>query len=171
MLFDDTKSNKMNQDIQAKIEQFWNWFTENEHRFRKVTDVREAVEAMDDQILEFGLFKWEIGPGINKPFYLTLSPNGNEERLELSKMIMDLSPDLRQWEFNYCKPLGDHEDKGEVLESTFLQVYKNTVGTPETLTISTLLRVTRAIPVAFIEDLVKFRLSATITRYPTMVVT
>ncbi len=67
--------------------------------------------------------------------------------------------------------IGDHESVGEVLESTFLQTYTNRVGTPETITLTTLLRVTRAIPVAFIEDLVKFRLSAEITQYPTMVIT
>jgi len=108
-----------------------------------------------------------IGTNLNKiPIYFTAQFQGGFNA-DMYISTLDISA-ASSFGIN---TIGDHEGQGEVLESTFLQTYNNTVGTPETLTISTLLRVTRAIPIAFIEDLVKFRLSAEVTRYPTMVVT
>ena len=107
-----------------------------------------------------------IGTNLNKiPIYFTGQFDGSFNA-DMFISTLDISA-ASSFGIN---TIGDHEAQGEVLESTFLQTYNNTVGTPETLTISTLLRITRAIPVAFIEELVKFRLSATITRYPTMVI-
>jgi len=65
--------------------------------------------------------------------------------------------------------IGDHEAKGEVLEASFIQTYTNNAS--QSIAITTLLKIIRAIPVAVVEDLVKFRLSAEIISYPTMVVT
>jgi len=108
-----------------------------------------------------------IGSNLNKiPLYFTAQFQGG-----FNADMFISTADISAASSFGINTIGDHEGQGEVLESTFLQTYNNTVGTPETLTITTLLRITRAIPVAFIEDLVKFRLSAEITRYPTMVVT
>ncbi len=107
-----------------------------------------------------------IGSNLNKiPIYFT-GPFNGDFNADMYISSLDISA-VSDFGIN---TIGDHEGQGEVLESTFLQTYTNTLGSPDTLTITTLLRVTRAIPVAFIEDLIRFRLSAEITRYPTMVV-
>lgn len=88
----------------VKITRFWDWFRQNEYRFKDVEDVGEVVDALDNQILEFGLFAWEIREGTRRPYRLTISPNSDRRRLELSRLIVDMAPDLADWEFFYCKP-------------------------------------------------------------------
>ncbi len=75
-----------------------------------------AKEAMDNHILDFGLFSWEIGEGTARPHYFTISPNGDPKRLELSRRIMDAAPNLRDWEFYYCKPPKNWDFKFEMYD-------------------------------------------------------
>ena len=91
-------------NLQAEITLFWNWFQESEHLFKEVTDPQAVVEAMDEHVLSFGLFSWEIGEGNSKPHYFMISPNGDGRRMEISYKIMEAAPNLRDWEFRYCKP-------------------------------------------------------------------
>ena len=92
------------QVLNKKISRFWNWFRENEKLFKDTDNPQAAVEAMDEHILEFGLFSWEIGQGWSKPYYLMISPNGDANRLNISYKLIKAAPDLRDWEFRYCKP-------------------------------------------------------------------
>ena len=97
-------------DIETKIQSFWQWFVEMEEDIREyfseeeVVDKAALIEAIDNKILDFGLFAWEIGPGVGRPFYLTISPNGNQERLKISRLIIEAAPSLSDWEFNYARP-------------------------------------------------------------------
>ncbi len=84
---------------EIKIREFWSWFVVNEHQFKEVDDAKRAIESLNNQILAFGLFSWEIGEGDEKPYYLAISPNNDKNRLRLSKMMVDLAPDLPDWEF------------------------------------------------------------------------
>ena len=88
---------------ELKIRDFWSWFLKNENQFKEVKDAKAAIEALNNQILSFGLFSWEIGEGNEKPYYLAISPNNDKNRLRLSKMIVDLAPDLPDWEFYFTK--------------------------------------------------------------------
>jgi hypothetical protein len=96
-----------------KIKSFWEWFMDNEELIKEIvsdeshTDRVSLVHSLDNQILEFGMFTWEIGPGSHKPFFLTISPNGDKKLLEISKLIMKSSPKLADWEFNHSKPVKD----------------------------------------------------------------
>ena len=65
------------------------------------------VENLDNLILDFGMFTWEIGPGKVKLWYLTISPNGDRDLLRTSQKIIEHAPNLEDWEFNYCKPAKD----------------------------------------------------------------
>lgn len=95
----------------TKIEAFWEWFIANEAQIMEILndDVhpkRDAlVRAMDDHILGFGLFTWEMGPISNTSFYLTISPNANKELLEISQSIIASAPQLPHWDFYYAKPV------------------------------------------------------------------
>ena len=94
-------------NLQADIDRFWDWFQQSEHHFKEVTDPQAVVEAMDEHVLAFGLFSWEIGEGDSKPHYFMISPNGDGRRMEISYKIMAAAPNLRDWEFRYCKPPKD----------------------------------------------------------------
>ena len=96
-----------------KIEFFWEWFVGNEARIRDVVenytpyDREVIVHELDNQILEFGMFTWEIGHGFSRSYYLTISPNGDQEMLARSRLIMKSAPDLTFWEFYHARPVKD----------------------------------------------------------------
>lgn len=104
----------MNQtELYPKIEAFWKWFIQAEEHiltfFAEEIDEDRAslIESINNQVLEFGLFAWEISPGEEKPFRFTLSPNGDPQRLALSKLIISKAPQLRKWEYLPAKPSKD----------------------------------------------------------------
>ena len=90
--------------LTIKIEQFWDWFISHEYEFRNITDPDALKESLDNQVLVFGMFAWEIGLHDDQKYYLIISPNGNKERLKISKLIIDAAPPLSNWKFFYCKP-------------------------------------------------------------------
>ena len=100
-----------------RIASFWDWFQQMENQFKAYFDDEPIVnkeflvESMNNRVLDFGLFSWQMGPGNEKPFYFTISPNGNQQRLELSKIIIGAAPNLNDWEFNFAKPAKDWDFK------------------------------------------------------------
>ncbi len=104
------------QTLKSKISRFWDWFQESEHLYREVTNPQVAVEAMDNYVLEFGMFSWEIGEGKSKSHYLMISPNGDGKRLDISCALMEAAPNLQHWEFLYCKPPKDWDFQLEVYD-------------------------------------------------------
>ncbi|MCB0550688.1 MAG: hypothetical protein KDD19_24165 [Phaeodactylibacter sp.] len=97
-------------NIKARVQSFWEWFAEMEDNIREffteeeMVDKPALVEAINNRVLDFGLFSWEIGPGIGRPYYFTISPNGSKERLRISKLIIEAAPNLPDWEFYYARP-------------------------------------------------------------------
>ncbi len=93
-----------------KIDLFWEWFEANDEHIREVLtgrsdqDKEALVNTLNNQVLNLGMFTWEMGHGKSKPFYLTISPNGSRELLALSREIMKAAPYLPDWEFNHAKP-------------------------------------------------------------------
>lgn len=98
------------ENIPLQIIEFWDWFQRNEYMFRDVIDPDHAVDTLNEQVLAFGMFAWEIGEGTNRPHYFTISPNGDKKRLALSKKIMEVAPDLKEWEFHPAKQPKDNWD-------------------------------------------------------------
>jgi len=94
-----------------KIDAFWSWFATNESAIVRAIEGESAsesvVENLDNLILDIGAFYWEIGPGINKPWCLTISPNENKDLLKISRQIVETALELDNWEFNYFKPAKD----------------------------------------------------------------
>ena len=95
----------------TKIENLWRWFVANENQiidsFQNESLANYIVENLDNLILDFGMFTWEIGPGKVKPWFLTISPNGDRDLIGVSQKIIEQAPNLDDWEFNYCKPAKD----------------------------------------------------------------
>jgi hypothetical protein len=103
--------------LKNKIDEFWNWFVANEEKFRIITDPHLAREMLDNQILQFGVFSWEIGEGKSKPHTLTISPNGNANMLRRSQAIIGEAPNLKDWEFFAAKPARDWDYVLEMYDS------------------------------------------------------
>ena len=103
-----------------KIENLWNWFVSNEDEIIDVVDNELAtdyiVESLDNRILDFGLFSWQIAPGKSKPWRLTISPNGDADLLKVSREIMNNAPQLSNWEFHYCKQAKDWNRTFEIYD-------------------------------------------------------
>jgi len=95
---------------EEKILNLWRWFHTNELKIREsieknLRNEQEAiVQNLDNLVLDLGMFSWDIGPGKNKPWFFTISPNGDKELLAKTKKIMTDAPELDSWEFNYAKP-------------------------------------------------------------------
>lgn len=110
-----------NEVLLKKINDFWEWFVEHEEQYKDVEDPKAAVESMDEQVLDFGLFSWEIGENGGRPYYFMISPNGNGDRLALSYEIIKRAPNLRDWEFRYCKPPEDWDYQMMVYDRMLVQ--------------------------------------------------
>ena len=105
----------------TKIENLWRWFVSNENQiidsFQNESLANYIVENLDNLILDFGMFTWEIGPGKVKPWFLTISPNGDRDLIGVSQKIIEHAPNLDDWEFNYCKPAKDWDRKFIIYDS------------------------------------------------------
>jgi len=104
-------------DFKIKIDEFWNWFVEHEQKFRIISDPQIVREMLDNQVLQFGIFSWEIGEGSAKPHTFTISPNGNPKMLRRSEAIMGEAPELDKWEFFAAKPAQDWDFQIEMFDS------------------------------------------------------
>lgn len=93
-----------------RIPDFWNWFEDNLATIRAVLlepshpDREYVVNSLDHYILSIGMFSWDIEAGREKKWRLIISPNGDEELLELSVEIVAQAPQLMDWEFHPAKP-------------------------------------------------------------------
>ena len=100
-----------------KIKNFWEWFEQHEEKFRVISNPELVREMLDNQVLQFGKFYWEIGEGEKKPHRFIISPNGNAKMLQLSLAIMNDAPDLPHWEFYGAKPPRDWDFTFEMYDS------------------------------------------------------
>lgn len=84
--------------LERKIDQFWSWFKENEAEFRG-DNPELLVEQMNNLVLDFGIFKWEIAQTEDQHYYLLISPNNDAARLKISQAIIEAAPRLKHWYF------------------------------------------------------------------------
>ena len=116
----------MNQPVDLfKVEEFWEWFAKEQAWILILLeedghpDRERFVQAMNNWVLSFGRFKWEIGTGETKPYHLTLSPNGDQELLGRSRYIMAYAPDLPNWEFYHAIPPKEFEFEFSLYDENF----------------------------------------------------
>ena len=100
-----------------KVDLFWEWFEDNERKIRDIMEddthkERESlVQTLNNKVLQFGMFSWEMGRGTKRPYFLTISPNRDPELLELSRQIIEQAPEMTYWELNYAKPAQEWDMK------------------------------------------------------------
>jgi hypothetical protein len=101
-------------DKKIEIKEFWEWFKINSTRLQSDIIDDDTIKQIDTRITNFGL-RWEVGPGVAKVNSLTISPNGDFEKLELVKEFIDNAPTLDTWEFyNFKQPKPNHWDRLEL---------------------------------------------------------
>ncbi|MCH2229891.1 MAG: hypothetical protein MK105_06065 [Crocinitomicaceae bacterium] len=95
---------------EENIVEFWRWFIKNETRIKgcisnkDITEQEKIVKSLNEYILGFGPFSWDIGLNENDDWFLTISPNLDPELLKISKAIIDLAPTHLDWKFYSSKP-------------------------------------------------------------------
>ena len=93
-----------------KIEKFWQWFVKNDQLIkscieRETASEREKlIEQLNNFILEFGMFTWDIGLDEHHNWFFTISPNIDPDLLEISQQIMSDAPAHLDWQFNASRP-------------------------------------------------------------------
>ncbi len=90
--------------LTEKIESFWEWFQKMEPQYRKFftdepVNTELLVEAMNNRVLDFGQFKWEMREGKQGVLQFIISPNGDYDLFEISKQIIRHQPAHLNWEF------------------------------------------------------------------------
>lgn len=90
---------------EKEFNNFWNWIKINIEYLAPKKITTEYVNLLDAEIEKIGDFTWEIGfdNRVNKNF-LTISPEGDSELLELSKAIINEAPSIEGWVFYSAKP-------------------------------------------------------------------
>ncbi|MFN7488644.1 MAG: hypothetical protein ACK5QK_02840 [Chryseotalea sp.] len=73
------------------------------------------MDELDRRLLNFGL-RWEVGPGKTKENSFTISPSGDNEKIELTKEFIRISPTIDSWEFYNFKQPKVNWDKLELPE-------------------------------------------------------
>jgi len=95
--------------MKDKIENFWQWFVSHEDKIVGCLEDNGSphrdfvIEHLNNYILSMGMFKWDIGEGNDKAWFLTISPNGDPELLEISKRIIAEAPENLDWEYHFAQ--------------------------------------------------------------------
>lgn len=88
----------------SKTVKFWNWFTESQSLLVPGKITPEFINILNERILELGDFNWEIREGKHKNYMLIISPGGDLDLLQDTYTIINLAPELDNWEFIHYKP-------------------------------------------------------------------
>ncbi|MGN7706874.1 hypothetical protein [Chryseobacterium sp. 22543] len=90
---------------EKEFNNFWNWIKIDIEYLAPKKITTEYVNLLDAEIERIGDFSWEIGfdNRVNKNF-LTISPEGDAELLELSRKIINEAPFIKDWIFYSAKP-------------------------------------------------------------------
>jgi hypothetical protein len=90
------------------IRRFWTWFVANadrlknlyvNSRFQDLTqEMNRELDRVEPQLA------WEMGPGKQKPYLLTISSEGNTRLRDFADLMIELAPDLTGWELYSSRP-------------------------------------------------------------------
>jgi len=84
--------------------EFWNWFQRVAPQLAADTTSEQLLAALDAQIRELNpSLSWEIGPGLQKPLQLVISPNLDRSLRAVARQIVSCAPELLQWEFHAAR--------------------------------------------------------------------
>lgn len=91
-----------------RVARFWSWFEAHSTAVASLLGDSPSGDLAREisrrvSLLHEGL-GWEVGPGTETTYQFVISPNGNRERLRISRAIVQQAPALAGWEFFCAKP-------------------------------------------------------------------
>jgi hypothetical protein len=89
---------------EAKVHEFWSWFASVAAQLGKNFRNSSITDELDTRLGELGQLVWELGPGLDAEHALVVSPDGDPERLPISRHIVALAPNIQGWEFHPARP-------------------------------------------------------------------
>ena len=107
---------------EESILDFWRWFVKNESRIQKCIQTKDSkeqekiVHALNELVLGFGAFSWDIGQNEDNQWFFTISPNLDGELLKISTAVIELVPDHLNWFFYSSKPTKKWDYQLEVFD-------------------------------------------------------
>jgi hypothetical protein len=110
--------------MKKEIEDFWDWFIENEEGFLRTLyhstedGLKILKESFDQKILAFGHFTWEINAYATKKYQLVISPNREFELLQIAKNIIKDAPELEHWSFLFAKQKVKHVEPFKIYDES-----------------------------------------------------
>lgn len=114
---------------EENILDFWRWFVKNELRIKDCISKQDLIEqekivkSLNEYILAFGAFSWDVGQDDNDEWFLTISPNLDQELLKISQVIIALAPPHLEWRFHSAKPSKKWDYQLEVYDE-LMDVFK-----------------------------------------------
>jgi hypothetical protein len=96
------------------IHKFWQWFVKNESIIKECIENEDSrqretvVDHLNELILSIGVFTWDVGLNDDENWFLMISPNGNEEMMNIAHEIMEEAPKHMDWHFYAGKPAKKH---------------------------------------------------------------
>lgn len=119
-----------------KISAFWQWFVKSEKVIKECIELDASpnqdyiVNQMNELILDLGVFTWDIGLDDLNEWFLTISPNGNNDYLKISQEIVLAAPAHINWTFHSSKP-AKNWDRKFVVHSYEMEEYPIDAGSWE----------------------------------------
>ncbi len=92
----------MNNDLVTK---FWTWFGSISKELLKNPHREDLISQLDNHVNDLGHLAWEIGPLKENTYYLAISPNLSDSKMELTRSIISTAPLCDGWTFLYAKPI------------------------------------------------------------------
>ena len=106
--------------LSNKAREFWGWFQSVEERISGMLGDDPDRELSRELYYRVSLLHkglgWEIGPGKQKENQFVVSPNRDQQRLEITRKIVQEAPTLPSWEFFHAKPRKSWNYEIELLE-------------------------------------------------------
>ena len=88
----------------SSIDEFWRTFRRIEGALRRDLDDPKQLAALDRAVQAIGPIAWEVGPGVTKPFGVSLSPGGDVRLLPITRAVVARAPDSEHWEIHAALP-------------------------------------------------------------------
>lgn len=110
---------------EEKILKFWQWFVKNEDNIKNCIENESAkdrefiVDQLNEYILDIGTFTWDIGLDDTNSWFLTISPNGDEDLFKVTQEVISYAPDHMNWIFYSSKPAKIWDRKFEIYNTEF----------------------------------------------------
>jgi hypothetical protein len=91
-----------------EIDTFWHWFGERSETIRNLMVLGDSIaiaKILDSRVAELAVgCSWEVGPVDHSSVFFAISPNGDVDKLSVTKDIIRRAPIIPGWNFYPAKP-------------------------------------------------------------------